>query len=205
MTLWVTVDEFKAQYKDIDGATDDAFIALALQASQDVIEGPGRGIGRVVLADTDTTKYFDANGDSVDGADLWVSDRGDLSSITTLTNGDGEVLTINTHFTGYPRTLTQNEPSYMRLRMLSSASKTWIYTTDPENAISILGKWGMWSTVDAVPDVFKVSVMELAAFTMETRKSQVFDTVAIPDAGVITVPNGFPVTVTNRIMGWKRL
>jgi hypothetical protein len=205
MALWVTVQNFKEIYKNVVGSSDDEFIGLALQAAQDVIEGPGMGINRVVLATADTTKYFDADGDSVDGANLWVSDKGDLSSITTLTNGDAEVLTLNTHFAGYPRTLTQTRPSYSRLRLLASTSKSWTYTTDPENAISITGKWGMWSTVATVPDSFKVSAMELAAFTMESRKSQVFDTVAIPDAGVITVPSGFPTTVMNRLKGWRRL
>ena len=204
MALWVTVQAFKEQYKNVVGSTDDGFIALALQAAQDVIEGPGSGIGRVVLATADTTHYFDADGDSVDGADLWVSDIGDLSSITSVTNGDGDSLTINTHYTTYPRTLTSTYPSYSRLRVLPSGGKAWTFSGDAENSIAIVGKWGMWSTVATVPDAFKLSVMELAAFEMESRKSQVFDTVVIPDAGIITAPSGFPATVMDRLRGWRR-
>ena len=205
MTLWVTLAEFKSEYKDIEGIADDTFINRALQAAQDAIEGPGNGLNRKVLADADTTHYFDADGDSVDGADLWVYDKGDLSSITTLTNGDGDVLVVDTEYTVYPKTLTQNSPSYTRIRLVPSGGISWTYSTDAENAISIAGKWGMWTSAANVPDAFKLSAMELAAFSMETRKSQVFDTVAIPDAGVITIPAGYPVTVMERLRGWRRL
>jgi hypothetical protein len=205
MTLWVTVQAFKEQYKDISSSTDDDFIAVALQAAQDTIEGPGVGINRVVLDTADSTRYMDAVGASVDGLNLYVSDIGDLSAITTLTNGDGSVLTANTHYTTYPKTLTTANPSYDRLRLLPAGGKIWDYTTDWENAITITGKWAMWATAAAVPDSFKLSVMELAAFMLETRKSQVFDTVVIPDAGVITVPSGFPASVMARLKGWRRL
>lgn len=204
MTLYVTAAEFKAEYKDIVGAADDAFIARALQAAQDAIETGRYGIGRVVLADSDTTHYFDADGPSVDSLDLWVSDIGDLCSITTVTNGDSVVVTSG-QYTTYPKTLTNASPSYTRIRLLPNSGVTWTWSTDPENAISIVGKWGMWSTIAAVPESFTLSVMELTAFFLESRKSQVFDTVAIPDAGIIQIPSGWPASVMARLEPYRRM
>lgn len=201
MTLYVTVDEFKTEYKDIVGLGDDSFITRALNGAQEALDGFLR---RVVLADTDTTKYFDAGGESVEDRTLHIADMGDLCSIATVTNGDSVVVTSG-QYTTYPKTLTEHSPSFERLRLLSSSGLAWTYSTDIENAISIEGKWGMWATIATVPDAFKVSVMELAAHSMESRKAQVFDTVAIPDAGVITVPTGFPATVRARLAPWRRL
>ena len=201
MALYVTLVDFKDEYKDIVGSADDAFINRALNAAQTALD---TFLRRVVYANSDTTKYFDSTGDSVDGLDLYVMDKGDLCSITTVTNGDATTVTSG-QYTTYPKTLTELSPTYQRLRLLPSSGISWTYSTDSENAVSIAGKWGMWATAATVPDAFKVSVMELAAHSMESRKSQVFDTVAIPDAGVITVPTGFPATVRARLAPWRRL
>jgi len=201
MALYVTVAQFKEEYKDIAAASDDTFINRALNAAQEALDGYLR---RTVLATADSTKYFDADGDSIEGLTLYLSDMGDICSITTVTNGDATTVTSG-QYTTYPKTLTDHEPSIERLRLLPSSTKAWTYTTDAENAISVAGKWGMWATVATVPDAFKVSVMELAAHMMETRKVQVFDTTAIPDAGVITVPSGWPATVRTRLAPWRRL
>lgn len=201
MTLYVTVQQFKEEYKAIAGTSDDSFIARSLQAAQDALDAY---LNRTVLATSDTTHYFDIGGESIEGLTLYVSDAGDLCSITTVTNGDGTTVTSG-QYTTYPKTLTTNNPVIERVRLLSNSGVTWDYSTDYENAVSIAGKWGMWATITTVPDAFKVSVMELAAHMMETRKSQVFDTVAIPDAGVVTVPTGWPATVRARVAPWKRL
>ena len=201
MALYVTLVDFKDEYKDIVGSADDAFINRALNAAQTALD---TFLRRVVYANSDTMKYFDSTGDSVDGLDLYVMDKGDICSITTVTNGDATTVTSG-QYTTYPKTLTELSPTYQRLRLLPSAGISWTYSTDSENAVSIAGKWGMWATAATVPDAFKVSVMELAAHSMESRKSQVFDTVAIPDAGVITVPTGFPATVRARLAPWRRL
>lgn len=201
MTLYVTVAQFKDEYKAIAGSSDDEFIARSLKAAQDALDG---FLNRAVLAVSDTTHYFDVGGESIEGLTLYVSDAGDLCSITTVTNGDSTVVTT-AQYTTYPKTLTDNSPTIERIRLLPSTGLTWGYTTNAENSVSIAGKWGMWATVATVPDVFKVSVMELAAHMMETRKSQVFDTVAIPDAGVVTVPTGWPATVRARLSPWRRL
>lgn len=201
MTLYVSAAEFKSEYKNITGGTDDTFIARALQAAQDALDAYLR---RTVLADQDTTHYFDIGGESIEGLVLYASDAGDLCSITTVTNGDGVEVT-SSQYTTYPKTLTTYAPTIEQIRILLQSGVTWDYSTDYENAVAITGKWGMWSDADDVPEAFKVSVMELTAHMMETRKAQVFDTVAVPDAGIITVPSGWPATVRARLAPWRRL
>ena len=205
MTLWVTVNEFKTEYKDIEAGKDDAFIARLLQAAQEAIEGPGHGIGRTVLAESDTTRYLDACTPHVVNKELFVSDVGDLSAITTVTNGDASAVGSSL-YTYYPRNLTTHEPTINKIVLLAASNGVdWTYTDDPANAISITGKWGMWSTVGAIPEVFKLAVMQLVAFNLESRSSATFDTVAVPDAGIITIPKGWPTTVEKLLGGWRRL
>lgn len=200
MTLYVTAAEFKV-YKSITSSTDDATIADVLQAAQDSLDA---FLNRIVLADSDTTHYFDIGGESIEGLTLYVSDAGDLCSITSITNGDGTTVTTG-QYTTYPKTLTTNSPTIERVRLLSNSGVTWDYSTDYENAVAVTGKWGMWGDAANVPDAFRVSVMEIAAHMLEVRKSQVFDTVAVPDAGVITVPSGWPATARARMQPWRRL
>ena len=203
MALYVTVQEFKAKYKDVLGTADDPFIADAIQGAQDQIDAH---LNRVVLADADTTEYFDSTGDEIDGRSLWLDMRGDLSSITTVTNGDGNTLTAVTEYETYPKTLGARRPTIDRIVILGSVGKQWESPTDGdvENAISIAGKWGMYNTVATVPEVFKLACMELTAYNIEKRKSQIFETTAIPEAGVITTPAGIPINVLEKLRPWIR-
>lgn len=206
MPTWVTLSEFKTEYKDIAGVADDDFIGRALDAAEAAIQGPGEGLDRIVYAAADTTEYFDVYGPEIDGRNLWVEIRGDLCSITTLTNGDGTEITSG-QYTTYPKTLTSRHPTYDRIRLLGSASTvTWTDDGDDwENVISLEGRWSMFSAADDIPDNIKLACMMLAAFALEQRKTQVFDTVAIPDAGVITIPNGWPASVHQWLRGYRRL
>lgn len=87
---------------------------------------------RTFQAAADTVHYFDPAKDLLTG-ELWVD--GDLSHITSVINGDAENITASLYHN--PRNVT---PWYA-LGFLSSASKSWEYTTDTQNAISITGRW----------------------------------------------------------------
>lgn len=60
------------------------------------------------------------------------------------------------------------------------------------NTIAVTGRWG-WS--DAPPADIVHAVIRWAAYMYRQRDAQVFDTTALPDAGVITVPAGIPADV----------
>lgn len=107
----------------------------------------------------------------------------DLLTVTTLTNGDGNVISS----TGYwlePR----NDPPYRQIRLRSSES--WVFNTDGE--ITVAGTWGRTSSP---PDDIVEAALELIAYRYRNRDNPVFDVTASPEIGVITVPKGFPITV----------
>lgn len=117
----------------ISDTTDDTLLAALIAQAQSIIE---RFVGRVFEASADTTRTFDAVLD-VDGLDLWLDK--DLAAITSITNGDGTVLTT-AQYTVEPR----NSTPYFAIHLLPSSSLYWQYnstTDDAENAISIVGKW----------------------------------------------------------------
>jgi len=90
--------------------------------------------GRIFEIDSETTRYLDAI-DNVDG--MWLHFDEDCISITTVTNGDSVEVT-NSEYVTEPR----NVGPYYAIKLLDSAQKTWTYTGDHENAISVTGKWG---------------------------------------------------------------
>lgn len=126
---YITTAELK-EYLGIDGAGDDSLLDGIIDNAKGIID---RYCNRTFEATADTTRYFDAIYD-VDGQYLVLD--GDLSAITTLTNGDGAVLTTASYVTE-PR----NTTPYHRVRLKSASGKAWTYTTDHEGAISIAGKW----------------------------------------------------------------
>jgi hypothetical protein len=127
--MYVTVSTVK-RYLGITATTDDVLIAELIAAAQGLIE---QYTGRVFEAGTDSTRYFDAVRD-IDGATLYLDY--DLCAITTVTNGDS-VAVSSSEYTTRPR----NATPYYAIQILPSAAKTWTYTTDHEDAISIVGRW----------------------------------------------------------------
>jgi hypothetical protein len=56
----------------------------------------------------------------------------------------------------------------------------------------VAGDWGYSTTAPA--DIVQAT-LRLAAFFYRQKDAQVFDTVASPELGVITVPKGIPVDI----------
>lgn len=128
---YITVAEVKV-YLGIPALTtgDDALLTLLIAASQQAID---LYYHRTFEAASDTTRYFDAIED-VSGKRLNL-DR-DLCAITTVTNGNSVVVS-GSNYTTFPR----NETPYYALQLKGSSGLSWQYTSDPENAISVLGRW----------------------------------------------------------------
>jgi len=172
-------------YLGISEAGDDDLI-------DDLIDRAQAGVeiytSRKFEADADTTRYFDAVAD-VDGALLYLDeDLCAVTSVTTDADGDADSLTQNTHYITVPRNITP----WHALKMLSSSNYDWTYTGDPEAGIEIVGRWAYSTTP---PDDVKHACVRWAAYLYRQKDSQVFDTTAIPDAGVITIPQGIPADV----------
>ena len=177
---YATVEQLR-EYLGITGTTDDGLLYRLLKSAEEYIE---KDRGYSFEVSSDTTRYFTVGVDT-DGAilnfDAW------CAAITTVTNNaDGTIETItSTYYTTLPR----NIGPYHGIKLKSSSNYSWTYSSDPEGGISVAGKWG-WSTTP--PDDIKQCCIRLAGYYYRQKDAGVFDTTAIPDAGVIQVPQGVP-------------
>lgn len=91
-------------------------------------------------------------------------------------------------------------PPYHGIQLKSNTGVYWDWDTD--FWVSVTGTWGYSTTV---PGDIKTACLHLAAFYYRSKDVQVWDVTAIPEAGVITIPQGIPATV-DRILGrYRRL
>lgn len=192
MTRYVDFDLFKS-YLGISGTGDDVLLISLLEHASKAVDSY---TGRTFQATSDTTRYFDALGEHIiDGRTLLLDD--DLCSITTLTNGDGTVIT-SSYYTTAPR----NSTPYYAIRLKDNSTYTWTYTTSWESAISIVGKWAYSTTP---PDDVVQAALRWAGYLYKQKDAQVFDTTAIPEAGVIQIPAGVPPDVRMLLRPYKRV
>ena len=107
----------------------------------------------------------------------------------------GGTLIANTNYWLVPFNLT---PHYA-IQLKKNTGVYWQFDTD--DRVSVSGTWGYSTTA---PGDIKMACLHLAAFYFRSKDSQVFDVTAIPDAGVITIPQGIPATVTRILERYKK-
>jgi len=182
---YLTLNELKT-YLGITQDDDDSMLQDAIDDAVSYIE---RETHRVFEAAT-LTKYYGRSAlDPCDSHLLHLDD--DLLTITTLTNGDASSTAITSaDYTLLPR----NSTPYHQILLKTNGSSYWQFDTD--YWVSVAGTWGYSTTP---PGDIKRAVTVLAAYYYHQKDSQVFDTTAIPEAGVITIPAGIPATVTKII------
>lgn len=185
---YITVSDFKA-YRDISGSGDDTLIG-------DLITAAGQSINtytdREFKPTGDTSRTFDADRD-VEGRTLYLDE--DLASITSITNGDGTTVS-SSQYTTEPR----NETPYHAIRLLGSASVSWTYDNDPEDAITVTGKWG-WST--SPPGDVVQATRILTAYYYSQRDRNEFDAQLVPGVSV-TLPGGMPKAVREILKRYRK-
>lgn len=173
-----------AEYLDIDSPDDDPLITDKISAAQAAIDK----ITRRTFEDPGAaTRYFTVGVDT-DGAFLYFDK--DIYSIVSVTNdadGDADAVTASDYIT-QPR----NETPYYAIKLLTSKNVYWKYSDDPETGIEENGHWAYSAT--APDDIVHVCV-RWAAYLYRQRDAQVFDTIAIPSAGIIQIPQGLPKDV----------
>lgn len=187
---YTTVAKVK-DYLSISNTTDDVLLGALCNAAQKIVDAY---TGRTFEAATDSTKYADAVAD-VDGLTLYLPCE--FAAITSVTNGDGVAVASASYITE-PR----NATPYYALKLKASKALTWTYTTDPENAITIVGKAAYSAT--AGYDIVQAAT-RLAAWMYRGKDSQVFDITAQPDMGIITVPQGIPSDVKRLLAPYRRV
>ena len=167
--------------------------ALALAGTEIDLTDNGTG--------THTITRLDAHHSMRDALDPWNSTllhvNGDLLTVNALTNGDSDATAIaSTDFWLVPFNMG---PPYYGIQLKRNEGIYWEFDTDYR--VTVIGTWGYSTTP---PRDIKQACLVLAAYFFQQRSSQVFDTTAIPDAGVITIPSGIPATVTKVIERYKR-
>lgn len=175
----------------ITGQNEDFLLSTAIGDAQSAIE---RHTNRRFEVTTDTTRYF-TYGRDTDGRTLYLDE--DLCSITTVTNGDGAVI-ASTSYVVIPR----NRPPWHEIKMKNSVSTFWTYEDDPEDAISITGKWG-WST--APSDDIKRVCKRLAVFFYRSKDSQVFDMTAFTEGGTARINRRIPSDVIEMLAPYVKV
>jgi hypothetical protein len=120
----------------------------------------------------------------------------DLCQITTVTNGDDTTVAASAYVTN-PR----NETPWYGLRFKLNSGLYWTFDQDPENAISITGRWAY--SLTAPSDIIHATV-RMATYLYRQKDSNTFDVTAIPGAGVIEVPQGMPRDVGKMLEPYRR-
>lgn len=128
MPSYCSASDLKS-YLNVTTSTDDTLLQLMLDAATNRIDSR---TGRTFQAASDAVRYFDPSADILRG-ELWLDQ--DLSYVTSVINGDLTDLTTGIY------TNPRNDTPYYSLGIKSSASNSWTYATDHQNAISVTGRW----------------------------------------------------------------
>ena len=183
-------------YLSVTGTGDDALLTTLAGAAQAWIDA---FCSRTFEAAADTTRRYTVGRDT-DGRILYLDD--DLCQITTVTtdadrSGGGDVI-ASTDYITYPRNRT---PWYM-IEILSSSDYRWTYTTNAENGITILGRFAYSTTA---PTIIAQAATRLTAYLYRQKDAQVFDVTALPEQGVITIPQGMPADIVKMLTPYQKL
>ncbi len=179
---------------DIDGDSEDTLLDTLITNAEKHI---GTQTDRQFTAASATRYYDPTDPEVVNGPYLYLDE--DLVSVTTLTNGDSDVLTVTTEYILLP---VNTGPPYHEVKLITSGGIMWTYDTDPEIAISLLGSWGYQATV---PADIKYACQLLAAYYYRSRE-------ALPDQdrpliadGVVIAPAVVPAIVEELIGPYRKL
>lgn len=179
-------------YLGISETTDDTLLGTLLTAAQAMIDAHCR---QTFEAAADTTRYFDPTQD-VQGRTLFLDMP--LSAITSVTNGDSVAVTSG-QYVKEPR----NGSPWYRLTLKSDTAVAWTYTSAPENAIAIVGKWAYSESAPA--DIAQTTV-RLAAYLYRQRDntSDLDRTIAV-GSNAMLLPSTLPKDIVTLLRPYVRL
>jgi hypothetical protein len=172
-------------YVGVGDAGDDVLLTSLINAAQKYIEDDR---GYAFEASADVARKFTVGKDT-EGRELYLDAW--LCQITSIvTNADATVpvTLLATEYVTHPRNYTP----YHAIELLWSSNNTWTYTTNPQNGIVVTGRWA-WS-LTAPADIIH-ACNRLAAYFYRQKDAGVYDVTAIPDAGIIQIPQGIPADV----------
>lgn len=178
-------------YLGLTTSGDDTLLTTLIANAQAAIDKHCR---QTFEAEDDSTRYFDAMAD-VDGPDLYLD--APLCAITTITNGDGTTV-AGTKYVTAPR----NSTPWWKLTLKTNAGISWTYSTTPENAISIEGKWAYSASA---PDDIVQACLLLAGYLYRRRNNALDLDRAVVVSDAIIQPLSIPRDVLTLLRPYKRL
>lgn len=182
-------------YLDISETDDDQLLGDLIDYAQKAIDGY---TGRSFEASADSTRYFTVGVDT-EGRMLYLDeDLADITSVITDADATSPTTLATTDYITHPR----NRTPYHAIEILGSSNNSWEYTDDPEGGISVTGKWA-WS--ETAPNDIIHACNRLTAYYYRQKDAGVFDTTAIPDAGIIQIPQGIPRDVQLILNPYRRM
>lgn len=181
-------------YLGITGTADDQLLDYLIDRAQGTIEDY---CGRRFESSADSIHRFTVGVDT-DARMLYLDDDlAQITSIVTDADATSPVTLATTEYITHPR----NKTPYHAIELLSSSDNSWTYTTNPQNGITITGRWA-WS-VTAPPEIVHACT-RLAGYFYRQKDAGIYDTTAIPDAGIIQVPQGIPRDVQMILAPYRR-
>ena len=151
--------------------------------------------GRQFEAASETRYYDPTDPEVVNGRFLYLDK--DLVSVTTLTNGDSDVLTVTTEYILQPY---NDGPPYHTVQLIESGGIYWTYDTDPEIAITLLGSWGYQA---AAPTSIAEACALQAAWYYRAREAGPDQDRTIIANGVVIAPASVPMLVDEMIAPYR--
>lgn len=175
-------------YLGLTGSGDDTFITALIVRAQAMID---KMAGRTFEASSDSTRYFFRKDVDLWSGTLWFD--GDLCSITSVTNGDGNAVTVSDI-----QTMPTNSTPYYALRINPSVGAFTAGVTDAER-ITVVGKWAYSTSAPA--DIVHATI-KLAGFIYRSRENG-GDTDRTVFAGNATLsPQAIPADVQAIVRGY---
>ena len=191
---YITTADVKS-YLGLTGAVDDTLLGYLIDRAQKAIETHTQ---RIFSASADTTRLYTV-GEDTDGRYLYLDE--DLCAITTVTtDADATSPTTLTDETDYI-TIPRNTTPYIALQIIGSSTYEWTYTDDPAMGVSVIGRFAYSTTP---PEDILHACIRLVGYYYRQKDSQVFDVTAIPEAGVISIPQGIPADVKRILEPYRR-
>lgn len=169
---------------------DDTLLAVLVTRSSALVDS----FTRRTFVERDETRHFTVSEDT-DGRLLYLDD--DLLSVTTLTNGDAEVIASD-YYVLRPRDLS---PAY-GIKLLASSGYYWTYVDDPEDSITVMGSWG-YCTAAARPADITQQTARLALWLYRQREAP-FSKVGNTFTGEYEVPVDLPGDIEAALKRYRK-
>lgn len=170
--------------------TDDTAIEDMITQASRIID---QNTLRTFYARTETHYY-----DTPSGASLLIYDD-DLLAITTLTNGNGVVIT-SSQYKLYPLNVS---PKW-EVRLLASSGISWHVSTagDRDGAIAIVGSWGYSAST---PADIEAACNDIVVTAYHKRYGEnTTGAATITGAGVVITPKDIPDSAWKTIENYRR-